>query len=93
MLPWINTTPVDQRRALSAARTAGDAPVAELARLFRVSRKTAYKFINRYNQLATPASTTSPALPTTPAQPAEQRGDQVGWGASVPQRVVGRGAC
>ena len=51
MLPWINTTAVDQRRALIAAWIASDAPVAELARRFRVSRKTAHKFINRFNQL------------------------------------------
>ena len=50
MLPWISATAIDQRRALIAARTAGDAPVAELARRFRVSRKTAYKFINRFNR-------------------------------------------
>ena len=41
MLPWISATAIDQRRALIAAWTAGDTPVAELARRFRVSRKTA----------------------------------------------------
>ena len=51
MLPWISATAIDQRRALIAAWTAGDAPVAELARRFRVSRKTAHKFVKRYNQL------------------------------------------
>ena len=47
MLPWINTAAIDQRRALIPAWTAGDIPVAELARRFRVSRKTAHKFIKR----------------------------------------------
>ena len=50
MLPWISATAIDQRRALIAARTAGDATVAELARRFRVSRKTAHKFINRFKR-------------------------------------------
>ena len=50
MLPWISATAIDQRRALIAAWTAGDAPVAELARRFRVSRKTAHKFINRFKR-------------------------------------------
>ena len=50
MLPWINTTAIDQRRALIAAWEAGDVHVAELARRFRVSRKTAHKFINRFKR-------------------------------------------
>ena len=49
MLHWINATAIDRRRALIAAWTAGNVPVAGLARRFRVSRKTAHKFINRFN--------------------------------------------
>ena len=48
MLPWINATPLDQRRAFIAAYLASDDSIADLARRFRVSRKTAHKFINRY---------------------------------------------
>ena len=32
MLPWINTTAIDQRRALIVAWTAGDVPVADPSR-------------------------------------------------------------
>ena len=42
MLPWISAVAIDQRRALIDAWTAGNAPIAELARRFGVSRKTAY---------------------------------------------------
>ena len=48
MLPWINATALDQRRAFIAAYIAGHDSIADLARRFRVSRKTAHKFINRY---------------------------------------------
>ena len=48
MLPWINATALDQRRAFIAAYIASDDSVADLAHRFRVSRKTAHKFINRY---------------------------------------------
>ncbi len=48
MLPWINATALDQRRAFIAAYLASDDSIADLAHRFRVSRKTAHKFINRY---------------------------------------------
>ena len=51
MLPWINATALDQRRAFIAAYLASDDSIADLARRFRVSRKTAHKFINRYGDL------------------------------------------
>ena len=51
MLPWINTTALDQRRAFIVAYLTGDDSIADLARRFRVSRKTAHKFINRYERL------------------------------------------
>ena len=51
MLPWINATALDQRRAFIAAYLASDDSIADLARRFRVSRKTAHKFINRYERL------------------------------------------
>ena len=42
MLPWINATALDQRRAFIAAYLASDDSIADLARRFRVSRKTAH---------------------------------------------------
>ena len=69
MLPWINATALDQRRAFIAAYLASDDSIADLARRFRVSRKTAHKFITATNSSATPASTTSHALLTTTPAP------------------------
>ena len=51
LLPWINATALDRRRAFIAAYLASDDSIADLARRFRVSRKTAHKFINRYERL------------------------------------------
>ena len=39
MLPWTDTTTLDQRRAFIAAWTAGHDSVAGVARRFRISRK------------------------------------------------------
>ena len=50
MLPWQNTTLYEQRKALIDAWQEGEHSVADLARLFNVSRKTAHKFINRYTE-------------------------------------------
>ena len=64
----LHAAALDQRRAFIAAYIASDDSIADLARRFRVSRKTAHKFINRTNSSATLASTTSRVLPTaTPA--------------------------
>ena len=46
MLPRLHAAALDQRRAFIAAYLASDDSVADLARRFRVSRKTAHKFIN-----------------------------------------------
>lgn len=48
MLPWQNTTLYGQRKALIDAWEEGEDSVADLARCFHISRKTAHKFINRY---------------------------------------------
>ncbi len=63
MLPWINATALDQRRAFIAAYLASDDSIADLARCFRVSRKTAHKFINRRSR--PPDSAASPPSPST----------------------------
>ncbi len=51
MLPRLHAAALDQRRAFIAAYLASDDSIADLARRFRVSRKTAHKFINRYERL------------------------------------------
>lgn len=51
MLPWRNTTRIDQRRAFIAEWREGEETVSALAASFGVSRKTAYKIINRFQEL------------------------------------------
>lgn len=45
MLPWINAAALDQRRAFIAAYLTGHDSIADLARRFGVSHKTAHKFV------------------------------------------------
>ena len=75
LLPRLHATALDQRRAFIAAYLASDDSIADLARRFRVSRKTAHKFINRYERLgdaglhdlpALPAATPAPQTPQSP---------------------------
>ena len=47
-MPWQETEPVEQRLRFIAAMKAGGETVSELCRRFGVSRKTAYKWIERY---------------------------------------------
>jgi transposase InsO family protein len=47
-LPWKEKTVVEQRKQFIAEYQRGEDSVAELARRFGVSRKTAYKWIGRY---------------------------------------------
>ena len=62
----LRPAPLDRRRAFIVAWIAVHDSVAELAMRFRISRKTAYKFIDRSNSSATPTSTTSSATPVQP---------------------------
>ena len=48
MLPWQDTTALDQREAFIAAWRKGEETVTSLAHNFGISRKTAHKFINRF---------------------------------------------
>ena len=66
MLPWTDTTTLDQRRAFIAAWAAGHDSVAELARRFRISRKTAYKFIDRFKLLGDAGLHDLPRAPRNP---------------------------
>lgn len=47
-MPWSQTSPMDQRTQFIADYLRGTLSVTELCELYRVSRKTGYKFIDRY---------------------------------------------
>jgi transposase InsO family protein len=47
-MPWMETTPVTERERFIEAWGGGQTPIAELARAFGISRKTAYKWIKRF---------------------------------------------
>jgi putative transposase len=49
-MPWSTTSPMDQKTQFIADSLRGLLPVTELCELYAVSRKTAYKWINRYDQ-------------------------------------------
>ena len=47
-MPWLETSPMDQRKQFIADFHRGLQSVTELADRFEISRKTAYKWIDRY---------------------------------------------
>lgn len=47
-MPWMETDPMDQRVQFIADVIAGDLPITALAARFGISRKTAYKWLDRY---------------------------------------------
>lgn len=49
-MPWTETCAMDERLRLVAAYMQGDREMAELCREFGVSRKTAYKWVDRYKE-------------------------------------------
>lgn len=49
-MPWKENSVVDQRLDLIARWKSGEYSIAELARLFGISRKTVYKFITRWHE-------------------------------------------
>jgi transposase-like protein len=53
-MPWLETSPMDQRKQFIADYQRGLQGVTELADRFEISRKTAYKWIDRYEQAARP---------------------------------------
>jgi len=49
-MPWISTNPMEQRTRFILAYNENLFSVSELCLRFSISRRTAYKWINRYNQ-------------------------------------------
>ena len=49
-MPWLETSPMDQRKQFIADFHRGLQSVTELADRFDISRKTAYKWIGRHEQ-------------------------------------------
>ncbi|MFT3700187.1 MAG: IS481 family transposase [Kofleriaceae bacterium] len=59
-MPWLETSPMQQRKEFIEAAIRGDHHFAELCRRFGISRKNGYKWVNRYRfQLAFPHSEVS----------------------------------
>ena len=53
-MPWKEVHPLDLRRELIKAHESGLFTVMELSEQFGISRKTAYKWINRYAESGLP---------------------------------------
>ncbi len=49
-MPWLETSPMDQRMQFIADYQRGLQSMTELADRFDISRKTAYKWIDRYEE-------------------------------------------
>ena len=49
-MPWKNVTPMEERTRLAILAEEGTYTVSELATQFGISRKTAHKWISRYQQ-------------------------------------------
>lgn len=49
-MPWKETNPMDQRLGLIADWLRADNYVTDIARRYQISRKTAYKWIGRYEE-------------------------------------------
>ena len=54
-MPWLETSLMDQRKQFIADYHRGPQSVTELADRDDISRKTAYKWVDRYEQAAPPA--------------------------------------
>jgi transposase InsO family protein len=62
-MPWRKTTPMSERLSLCKLAQEGRFSVAQLSRDFGVSRKTAYKWINRYQLEGDPGIFDRPKRP------------------------------
>ena len=47
-MPWTQTTPMDQKMQFIADYLRAELSMTELCELYGISRKTGYKFVNRY---------------------------------------------
>ena len=56
-MPWQETSFMDQRKQFIGDHQRGLQPVTELAERFGISRKTAYKWIDRYEDGGPPSLT------------------------------------
>ena len=50
-MPWKDTKPMDERIKFISDSTSGEFTVTELAVIYGISRKTAYKWIDRYDEI------------------------------------------
>ena len=59
-MPWLETSPMEQRKEFLEAAMRGEYSFTELCRRFGISRKNGYKWLNRYRtELAVPGGTMS----------------------------------
>src|SRR5256885_727784 len=49
-MPWKECAPMDEKLLFIADHLRGGAPLSELCRRYGISRKTAYKWVERYRQ-------------------------------------------
>ena len=99
-MPWNAHTTMSLRRELVLLASQPDTNVAELARRFGVSRKTAYKWIDRYREGGddalvdrprTPHRSPSRTPPKVEAVVLRVRDAHPRWGGRKIQRVLLRG--
>src|SRR5919198_932970 len=50
-MPWRSSSPMDQKTQFIADYLRQSLPITELCALYQISRKTAYKWIARYEEL------------------------------------------
>jgi putative transposase len=76
-VPWKETQAVDERRRFIEEWLRRETPTAELAALFGVSRKTAYKWVERYHQGGVAALVDGSRAPRTRPQAVSERTAQL----------------
>lgn len=96
-MPWKESSIMDQRTQFIADHLRHTLSVTELCQLYQISRKTGYKWINRYEQhgaggLAERSSRPRSSLQQTPAQSVdlilEARRLHPTWGAKKLRKIL-----
>src|SRR3989442_310219 len=64
-MPWKECAPMDEKLLFIADHLRGGAPLSELCRRYGISRKTAYKWVERYRQLCIADRLIVPVGPAT----------------------------